>query len=73
MWKTYNRACLIQTTSFVALDFKRDKNKTKEITLATTVKKQNLLYKLRNEKYKCLGVQKELHEIRTKMCPATKL
>lgn len=41
--------------------------------LATTVKKWNLLYKLRNYKYKSLGVQKELRDIRAKMCLATKL
>lgn len=76
MWKTCNRACLVQTTSLLALAFERNKNNSKESTLAmlaTTVKKWNLLYKLRNYKYKSLGVQKELREIRAKMCLATKL
>lgn len=36
--------------------------------LAIAVKKWNLLYKLRKYKYKSLGVQKELCEIRAKMC-----
>lgn len=59
MWKTYSRACLAQIASFVALAFERNKNKRKEMTLAMlaiTVKKWNLPYKLRNYKYKSLGV-----------------
>lgn len=55
----YNRGSLVQITSLVALVFEKNKNKSTERTLATlaiTVKKWNLLYKLRNNKYKSLRV-----------------